>query len=174
MGPDSGVARSTYAGAMAEERPGRLLALRRGLHRLTRKHQTAWVGVGAMCLAAFLIVAAFFGAASEPTRASPNVSLQPGMGAVVGGIEACFDSGPPPGGYPWIAGTVALYAKWDEGFVKPIATGTTAANADFVVLARPGDYELAPSAGLSNPPVSVTVRTGQTTFQDLRSNGGCI
>jgi hypothetical protein len=159
---------------MAEERPGRLLALRRVLRRLAPKHQTAWVGLGTMCHAVFLIVAAFFGAASGPTRVSPTVSLPPGMGAVVGGIEACYDSGPPPGGYPWIAGTVALYAKGDGGFVKPIATGTAAANADFVVLAPPGDYELAPFAGLSNPAVSVTVRTGPTTIQDLRSNGGCI
>jgi hypothetical protein len=96
------------------------------------------------------------------------------MGAVVGGIEACYDSGPPPGGYPWVAGTVALYAEGDKGFVKPIATGSAAPNADFVVLAPPGDYELAPYAGLSNPAVSVTVRSGHTTFQDLRSTGGCI
>lgn len=127
-----------------------------------------------MCLAALLVVAAFSGAASGPERVSPNVALPSGMGAVVGGIEACYDSGPPPGGYPWVAGTVALYAEADKGFVKPIATGTAAANADFVVLAPPGDYELAPSAGLSNPAVSVTVRSGQTTFQDLRSTGGCI
>ena len=159
---------------MAEERPRRLIALRRELRRLTRKHLGAWACLGTMCLAALLIVAALSGAASGPKRVSPNVSLPSGMGAVVGGIQACYDSGPPPGGYPWVAGTVALYAEGDKGFVKPIATGTAAPNADFVVLAPPGDYELAPYAGLSNPAVSVTVRSGHTTFQDLRSTGGCI
>ena len=159
---------------MAEERPGRLLALRREFRRLTRKHPVAWAYVGTMSLAALLIVAALSGAASGPKRGSPNVTLPPGMGAVVGGIQPCYDSGPPSGGYPWVAGTVALYAEGDKGFVKPIATGTAAPNADFVVLAPPGDYELAPYAGLSNPAVSVTVRSGHTTFQDLRSTGGCI
>ena len=159
---------------MAEERPGRLIALRRELRRLTRTHPSAWACLGMMCLAALLIVAALSGAASGPKRVSPNVSLPSGMGAVVGGIQACYDSGPPPGGYPWVAGTVALYAEGDKGFVKPIATGTAAPNADFVILAPPGDYELAPYAGLSNPAVSVTVRSGHTTFQDLRSTGGCI
>ncbi len=159
---------------MAGERPGRLIALRRELRRLTRKHPGAWACLGIACLAALLIVAALSGAASGPKRVSPNVSLPSGMGAVVGGIEACYDSGPPPGGYPWVAGTVALYAEGDKGFVKPIATGSAAPNADFVVLAPPGDYELAPYAGLSNPAVSVTVRSGHTTFQDLRSTGGCI
>jgi hypothetical protein len=127
-----------------------------------------------MCLAGVVIVIALSGVASGPKRVSPNVSLPSGMGAVVGGIEACYDSGPPPGGYPWVAGTVALYAEGDKDFAKPIATGTAAANADFVVLARPGEYELAPYAGLANPAVSVTVRSGHTTFQDLRSTGGCI
>jgi hypothetical protein len=159
---------------MAEERPRRLIALRRELRRLTRTHPSAWACFGTMFLAALLIVAALSGAASGPKRVSPNVSLPSGMGAVVGGIQACYDSGPPPGGYPWVAGTVALYAEGDKGFVKPIATGTAAPNADFVVLAPPGDYELAPYAGLSNPAVSVTVRSGHTTFQDLRSTGGCI
>jgi hypothetical protein len=155
---------------VAEERPARHIELR----RLTRMHPGWWACLGIMCLAALLIVTALSGAASGPKRVSPNVSLPSGMGAVVGGIEACYDSGPPPGAYPWVAGTVALYAEADKGFVKPIATGTAAANADFVVLAPPGDYELAPYAGLSNPAVSVTVRSGQTTFQDLRSTGGCI
>ncbi len=94
------------------------------------------------------------------------------MGAVVGGIQACYDSGPPLGGYPWVVATVALYGEGDHGFIKPIAIGTAAANADFVVLAPPGDYELAPYAG-PDPAVSVTVRSGYVTFQDLRSNG-CI
>jgi hypothetical protein len=159
---------------MAEERPGRLIALRRELRRLTRKHPGAWAGFGTMFLAALLIVAGLSGAGSGPKRVSPNVSPPPGMGAVVGGIQACYDSGPPPGGYPWVAGTVALYAVGDKGFVKPIATGTAAPNADFVILAPPGDYELAPYAGLSNPAVSVTVWSGHTTFQDLPSTGGCI
>ena len=159
---------------MAEERPGRLMALRRGLHRLTREHRTAWVGLGITCLAGVVIVIALFGASSGSTRVSPKVSLPSGMGAVVGGIEACYDSGPPPGGYPWVAGSVALYAAGDQGFLKPIAIGTAAPNADFVVLAPPGDYELAPYAGFSNPAVPVTVRSGNITFQDLRSNGGCI
>lgn len=159
---------------MAEERPGRLTALRRGLHRLTREHPAAWAGLGITCLAGLVIVAAFPGASSGSKRVNPKVSLPPGMGAVVGGIEACYDSGPPPGGYPWVAGSVALYAAGDRDFLKPIAIGTAAPNADFVVLASPGDYELAPYAGLSNPAVSVTVRSGNITLQDLRSNGGCI
>jgi len=159
---------------MAEEPPGRLIALRRELRRLTRSHPGAWASFGTIFLAALLIVAALSGAGSGPKRVSPNLSLPSGMGAVVGGIQACYDSGPPPGGYPRVAGTVALYAVGDKGFVKPIATGTAAPNADFVILAPPGDYELAPYAGLSNPAVSVTVWSGHTTFQDLRSTGGCI
>jgi hypothetical protein len=96
------------------------------------------------------------------------------MGAVVGGIEACYDSGPSPGrGYPWVAGTVALYGKADQDFLTPLAIGTAAANADFVVLAPPGVYEVAPQAGLPNATVSVTVRSGHITFQDLASDG-CI
>ena len=158
---------------MAEERRGRLLALRRGFHRLTREHQKAWVGLGIMCLASAVVVIALFGAASGSHRVSPKVSLPSGMGAVVGGIEACYDSGPPPGGYPWVSGSVALYAAEDQAFLKPIATGTAAENADFVLLAPPGDYELAPYGGLSNPAVAVTVRSGHVTVQDLRSNG-CI
>jgi len=96
------------------------------------------------------------------------------MGAVVGGIEACYDSGPPPGGYPFVAGTVAIYSQSHlSDYSKPVAIGTAAANADFVVLARPGIYELAPYGNLPNPAVSVTVRSGHITFQDLRSEG-CI
>ena len=113
------------------------------------------------------------GSAAGSNRLSPNVSLPSGMGAVVGGIEACYDSGPPPGGYPWVAGTAALYGRGDHEFLKPLAIGTAKANADFVVLAPPGDYELAPYAGLPNPAVAVTVRSGHITFQDLRSSG-CI
>jgi hypothetical protein len=158
---------------MVGDRPGRLIALRRGIRRRTRKNLTAWAGLGMVCLAGLVVVAALSGAFSGPRRVSPNVSLPLGMGAVVGGIEACYDSGPPPGGYPWVAGTVALYAEGDQDFLKPLAIGTAAPNADFVVLAPPGDYELAPYAGLSNPAVSVTVRSGHVTFQDLRSTG-CI
>jgi hypothetical protein len=158
---------------MAEDRPGRLIALRRGLRRLMRTHRTAWAGLGLTCLAGLVVVAALSGTSSGPGRVSPNVSLPSGMGAVVGGIEACYDSGPPPGGYPWVAGTVALYGEGDHDFLKPLAIGTAAPNADFVVLAPPGDYELATQAGLPNPAVAVTVRSGHITFQDLRSNG-CI
>ena len=75
---------------MAEERPGRLIALRRELRRLTRKHPGAWAGFGTMFLAALLIVAGLSGAGSGPKRVSPSVSPPPGMGAVVGGIEACY------------------------------------------------------------------------------------
>ena len=129
---------------MAEGRPGRMIALRRGLHRLTREHPTAWASLGITCLVGVVIAAALSGASSGPRRVSPNVSLPSGMGAVVGGIQACYDSGPPLGGYPWVVATVALYGEGDHGFIKPIAIGTAAANADFVVLAPPGDYELAP------------------------------
>jgi hypothetical protein len=120
---------------MAEERPDRLIALRRGLHRQTRRHPTAWVSLGMMCLAGLVILTPCVRRLLGPTRVNPKVSLPSEMAAVVGGIEGCYDSGPPLGGYPWVTGSVALYAARDHGFLKPIAVGTAAANADFVVLA---------------------------------------
>ena len=158
---------------MAEDRPGRFTALRRGLRRVMRTDPTGWAALGLMCLASVVVAAALLGAYSGPKRFTLNVPLPSGMGAVVGGIEACYDSGPPPGGYPWVAGTVALYGRGDQEFLKPLEFGTAAPNADFVVLAPPGDYELAPYTGLSNPAVSVTVGSGHITSQDLRSTG-CI
>jgi len=96
------------------------------------------------------------------------------MGAVVGGIEACYDSGPPPGGYPFVAGTVGMDRVGDQNTTQTLAaTGTAAANADFVVYVAPGDYELF-AYDSSDPAVPVTVSSGHITFQDLRSDGGCI
>ena len=158
---------------MPEERPGRLIAFRHGLRRLTRRDPSAWAVLGTTSLVGLVIAVALTGVASGPGRTVPTFSMPPGMGAVVGGIEACHDSGPPPGGYPFVAGTAALYRGHSSDYSMTVAIGTAAANADFVILAPPGDYQLAPYANLPNPPVSVTVRSGQTTFQDLRS-AGCI
>jgi hypothetical protein len=128
---------------VAEDEPGRLIAFGRGLRRLIRTHPAAWAGLGLICVAGLVVVAALSGAFSGERRVRPNVFLPSGMGAVVGGIEACYDSGPPPGGYPWVSGTVALYAETDQKFLKPIAIATAAPNAEFVALAPPSDYELA-------------------------------
>jgi hypothetical protein len=158
---------------MAEERSTRLVMLRRRLRSLARRNPTAWVVLGTTSLVGVVIVAVLMSGSSAAARITPTVSLPPGMGAVVGGIEACYDSGPPPGGYPWIAGAVGLYTEEPvQQFATPVASGSAVANGDFVVVAPPGNYELAPYAG-SNPAVSVTVRSGNITYQDLRS-GGCI
>jgi hypothetical protein len=71
---------------MAEDRPGWLIALRRGLRRRMRAQPTAWGSLGLMCIANLVVVSLTL---SGPTRVSPNVTLPSGMGAVVGGIEAC-------------------------------------------------------------------------------------
>jgi hypothetical protein len=110
------------------------------------------------------------GCAPRPTQ-PPGIDLPPGMGAVVGGIEACYDSGPPSGGYPFVAGTVGAYRG---SALQPIGIGYATRNTDFVVLVPPGNYQLAPFASnLPNPDVSVTVWTGHITLQDLPSDG-CI
>ena len=120
-------------------------------------------------------VAALIGVTFGSRHPRPNFPLPPGMGAVVGGIQACYDSGPPSGGYPFVAGTVGAFRRFQlQVIANPVAIGTATADREFVVVLPPGDYELAPYAStLSNPAVHVTVPSGHITNQDLQSEG-CI
>jgi hypothetical protein len=112
------------------------------------------------------------------STAPTGVSNVPsGMGVVVGGILPCYDSGPPPGGYPYVSGTVKVYRG------AQISTGESAFESQIVqkgakyrFVLTPGLYTLMPVVSISNlaPPVdAVRVRLAEVTTLNL-AYGDCI
>lgn len=132
---------------------------------------------------AVLVAGIFAGCASSspssiptPSRPSIDVSLPPGMGAVVGGILRCYDLATPS--HPQFqAGTVDVYrGAVNAAHQVAMTSQAVAPGREYVFVLPPGDYVLIPddpATNLAPPSPQVTVARGRITTQDLQY-GGCI